>query len=102
MVGSASCSNNGDCVEVGTDLFANLRIVSGLATKLGLTTRQDEAAFIVGVAKGVSDLGGKRVRVCLRSGEGDETEFRILATGGNHMDQWTSVSKLKPKRPSGG
>jgi hypothetical protein len=100
MIGSASCSSSSNCVELGTDPFENLKAVSALAARLGLNARQDEAAFIVGAAKAISDLGGKRVGVCLRSGEDNDAEFRVVSMDGNHMDQWTSISKSMSKRPS--
>lgn len=99
MIGSASCSGTSNCVELGTDSFSNIKAISALAAKLGLGTRQEEAAFIVGAAKAVNDLGGKGVGVCLRSGEGDDTEFRVVSVNGNHMDRWTSVSKSMFRRP---
>jgi hypothetical protein len=76
------------------DVFENVETLSGLARELRLATSEDEAAVIVGAAKAVSDLGELDVRVCLRSGEGNETEFRIRSVGDNPMDHWTSVAQF--------
>jgi len=89
----ASCSGGDNCAEVGEDVFENLERVSGLAAQLNLPTKESEAAVIVGAAKGVSDLGGKRVKVCLRA-SGAETEFRILSTTTHPLEQWTRISTL--------
>jgi hypothetical protein len=79
---------------MGENVFQNLEALSGFARQLGLPTSEDEAAIIVGAARAVSDLGDANVRVCLRSGEGNETEFRILSVGDHSIDQWMKTSEL--------
>jgi hypothetical protein len=94
MLALISCSSGDNCVDMGEDVFQNMEALSGLARQLALPTSADEAAVIVGAAKAVSDLGDLNVRVCLRSGEGNETEFRILSVGDNSLDHWTTISQL--------
>lgn len=79
---------------MGEDVFENLEALSGLARELRLPTKEEEAAIIVGAAKAVSDLGDVDVRVCLRSGESNETEFRIRSVGDHPMDHWTNISEF--------
>lgn len=93
-LGLTSCSGGDDCVAMGEDVFANLESVVGLAVRLNLPTKESEAAVIVGAAIAVSDLGDESVEVCLRAGDADETEFRVLSAGANPLDRWTKTSML--------
>ena len=93
--GAASCHGGDDCARMGEDVFANLESVVGLAARLKLPTTESEAAVIVGAAIAVSDLGGgESVEVCLRAGDADEAEFRVLSAGENPLDRWTKTSLL--------
>lgn len=94
-----ACSSSRNCVVVGDDLFKNLELVTDLANRLDLPTEPLEAAHIVGWAKAVSQReGGQQgvpVAVCLRSGTTDDTEFRIVSTGGRPLDEWRSVAESR-------
>ena len=99
-VGCASCGTDPDCVQLGSNPIDNLQLVSAHATKLGLSTPTREAAFIVGWAKGMSDIdGGKPVLVCLRPTQGEQTEFRVIASNGNVLEEWGSAAALMSRQP---
>jgi hypothetical protein len=95
--GLASCYGGDDCARMGEDVFANVESVVGLAARLNLPTKESEAAVIVGAARAVSDLGGIGVAVCLRAGEGADTEFRVLAGDANPLERWTKISTFMPR-----
>jgi hypothetical protein len=90
--GLGACYGGDNCAEMGEDVFANLEKVVDLAARLGLPTKENEAAVIVGAAKAEADLGGRGVQVCLRAAEAGEAEFRILSTQPGPLGQWIKVS----------
>lgn len=96
----SSCSRSDNCVRVGKNLLENRELVAGLANRQGLSTTDLEAAKIVGAAWAIAQLEagqeGIPVVICLRQGDGDDTEFRTLTTAGKVLDDWRSLAELSP------
>jgi hypothetical protein len=99
----SSCSHSDNCVSVGKNLFENRELVADLANRLGLPTEDLEAANIVGAAWAIAQLEagqeGIPVVICLRQGDGDDTEFRTLSTAGKVLDEWRSLAELSSNTP---
>jgi pyridoxal biosynthesis lyase PdxS len=99
----SSCSNSDNCVSVGKNLIENRELVADLANRQGLPTTDLEAANIVGAAWAFAMLEGGQegvpVVVCLRQGDGDDTEFRILSMAGKVLDEWRSLAELLSNTP---
>lgn len=99
------CGKPDSCIVVGADgefglnHLEKIEMVSGLATGLGLSTTSLEAAAIVGAAYAASQLeagqAGVPVMICLRAGEGESTEYRVLLPAGKPLIQWTSTPALR-------
>jgi hypothetical protein len=90
-------------VSVGKNLLENREQVAALANRLGLPTTDREAASIVGAAWAAAQMEagqeGMPVVICLRQGEGADTEFRTLSTAGKMLNDWRSLAKLLSDTP---
>ena len=99
------CDRQDSCIEVGangefgTNHFEKIELVSNFATELGLPTTPLHAAAIVGAAYAASQLEGGQsgvpVKICLRSGQQDDTEYRILSTTGKPLIDWKSTTQFR-------
>ena len=100
---ASSCSHSDNCVSVGRNLFENRELVADLAKSQGLPTTDLEAGNIVGAAWAIAQLEagqeGIPVVICLRQGDGDDTEFRTLSTDGKVLDEWRSLARLSSNTP---
>ena len=97
--GPESCIRVGANGEFGTNHLEKIELVSDHAKESGLSTTTLEAAAIVGAAYAASQLEGGQsgvpVRICLRTGQGDDTEYRVLSMGGKPLIEWQSTAKLR-------
>ena len=97
--GQDSCIRVGADEEFGTNHLEKVELVSNYARELGLPTTTHEVAAIVGAAYAASQLDGGQsgipVKICLRSGQGDDTEFRVLSTRGKPLIEWQSTMKYR-------
>ncbi len=89
-----SCSKTNSCVATGENLFENLEKVKEMVSQSGLPTTDQEAAFIVGAARAVSQLEKTPVEICLRSKNSGETEFQVVSTSGLVLEGWRTVDSL--------
>ena len=94
-----SCIRVGANEEFGTNHLEKIELVSNHASELGLPTTTHEVAAIVGAAYAASQLEGGQsgvpVKICLRSGQGDDTEYRVLSTRGKPLIEWQSTTKFR-------
>lgn len=97
--GQEPCIRVGANGEFGTNHLEKIDLVSNHARKLGLPTTTHEVAAIVGAAYAASQLEGGQsgvpVNICLRSGQGDDTEYCVLSTGGKPLIEWQSITKYR-------
>ncbi len=97
----AGCGRQDPCVTVGpsADHAANLAILSESAEALGLPTSELEIAFISGAAYAAGQLeagqAGAPVKVCLRPGADDATEFRVLTDTNKGSTEWLSTARVR-------
>ena len=97
--GQDPCIQVGSNGEFGTNHFEKIELVSNHAKDSGLPTTKLEAAAIVGAAYAASQVEGGQagvpVEICLRAGEADDTEYRVLSSSGKPLIDWQSTAKFK-------
>jgi len=92
---AAACSTRTACTTLGENLFENLSRIRSLSSRLELPLDPNEAAFIVGAAKAVSQVEDVQVEACLRPGEANETEFKVHARGRTKAEEWSTVAEAR-------
>ncbi len=99
--GQESCIRVGSNGEFGTNHLEKIDLLSNHARELGLQTQPLEVAAIVGAAYAASQHEGGQsgvpVMICLRHGQGDDTEYRVLSIGGKSLIEWQSSSKFRAR-----
>ena len=90
--GKKPCLLVGENDEFGTNHVAKIEALFAHAQKLGLPTTELEAATIVGAAYAASQVAGGQsgipVQICLRAGQADDTEYRVLSSTGAPLQNW--------------
>ena len=99
------CDRHRSCIEVGangefgTNHIEKIEMVSRFATGLGLPTTSLDAAAIVGAAYAASQVEGGQagvpVMICLRAGQGEDTEYRVITTAGKPLIEWISTTEFR-------
>lgn len=97
--GKDPCLQVGSNGEFGLDHLNKIEILANHASELGLPTTKLEAAAIVGAAYAASQIAGGQagipVKICLRSADDDQTEFRVLSTEGQPLIEWQSTANYR-------
>ena len=93
----AACSSDADCLLLGDDPLGDVDRVTEFARAVDVAASEEEAAFMVGAAKGFSQIARAAVRVCLRSGADGKTEYRLVADNGEVMG-WRAPTLAAPAR----
>lgn len=95
---ATACDPIDPCIGIGTDLPENDRDIGEHASALRLRMTARESAIITGAAYAASQVEGGQsgvpVQICLRQGQGNVAEFRVLSISGKVLLGWQSVGEL--------
>ena len=99
--GKNSCLLVGENGGFGTNHVDKIEALFAHAQKLGLPTTELEAAMIVGAAYAASQVAGGQsgipVQICLRAGQANDTEYRVLSSTGAPLQNWQSLKGLRAR-----